>query len=98
MAGKYAGRSSARFRALRGEFLRKCKASKAPCWLCGGALNYALPHPHPESFNVDHAIALSVRPELADDMNNFRPAHKACNERRGNADPELDIGVPSEVW
>ena len=95
---KHAGRRTGRFRALRAEFLRKCKANEAPCWLCGKAIDYTLPHEHPECFNVDHAIPVSVRPDLAEDVQNCRPSHRVCNERRGDQDPFLDLGAPSEVW
>lgn len=93
-----AGRRSARFRSMREDFKRRCKANDVPCWLCGKPVDFSLPHPHPESFNLDHAIPLSVRPDLADDYNNARCSHKACNERRGNSEPFLDIGIPSEQW
>lgn len=93
-----AGRRSARFRSLRADFLRKCKANNVPCWLCSKPIDYTLPYKHPEAFNLDHAIPLSVRPELADDHNNFRSSHAVCNSRRGADEPFLDIGVPSEQW
>lgn len=95
---KYAGRSTARFRAIRAEFRRKCKARNAPCWLCGKPIDYELPRQHPDCFNVDHAIPLSMRRDLADDINNFRPSHRICNERRGNDEPTIALGQPSEAW
>ena len=69
-----------------------------PCWLCSKPINYTLHYKHPEAFNLDHAIPLSVRPELADDYNNFRSSHAVCNSRRQAEEPFLDIGVPSEQW
>lgn len=98
MTSKHAGRRTARFRALRAEFRDKCKANNVPCWLCGKPIDYTLAYQHPECFNLDHAIPLSQRPELADDYNNFRPAHRVCNERRGTNEPHIDLGVPSEAW
>jgi hypothetical protein len=95
---QYAGRSTRRYKALRAEFRRKCRNASAPCWLCGKAIDYDLPPDHPDCFNVDHAIAKSKRPDLAEDMANFRPSHKVCNERRGNDAPNIDIGRPSEDW
>lgn len=83
---------------MRGDFLRKCKARNTPCWLCGNQIGYDLPHTHPDAFNLDHAIPKSERNDLAEDERNFRAAHKICNERRGNGEPVIPIGQPSEVW
>lgn len=98
MTSKHAGRRTGRFRAQRAEFLAKCKANDVPCWLCGKSIDYLLPYQHPECFNLDHAIPVSVRPELAEDPASFRASHRLCNERRGNSEPFLDLGEPSETW
>ena len=95
---QYAGRNTRRFRAQREEFKRKCKARNTPCWLCGKPIDFDLPHTHPDAFNLDHAIPKSERNDLAEDPTNFRASHKVCNERRGNSDPFIPIGQPSEVW
>jgi hypothetical protein len=70
----------------------------APCWLCGGDIDYRLDYPHPYSWSLDHAIPVSDRPELMKDRNNFRSSHLDCNLQRGSDQPKLDLGVPSEVW
>ena len=95
---QYAGRSTRRYKALRAEFRRKCKARNTPCWLCGKPIDYELPKDHPDTFNLDHAIPKSQRLDLAEDPRNFRASHKICNERRGNNQPSIDIGHTSEVW
>lgn len=95
---RYAGRSTRRYRTLRAEFRRKCRARELPCWLCGKPIDYELPKQHPESFNLDHAIPVAQRLDLAEDPHNFRASHKACNESRGAATPTIDIGQPSEPW
>jgi hypothetical protein len=95
---KYDGRNSYRFRLLRVEFRRQCRLDNRPCWLCGDAIDYDLPNEHPECFQVDHAIPVSQRPDLGDDINNLRPSHRFCNERRGNNEPAIVMGVPSEQW
>jgi len=95
---QYAGRSTRRYKTLRAEFRRKCRANNAPCWLCGKPIDYDLSHDHPDAFNLDHAIPKSKRLDLAEDEKNFRPSHKNCNERRGNDQPTIDIGRPSEQW
>lgn len=95
---RYAGRSTRRYKTLRAEYRRKCKANNLPCWLCGRDIDYDLPKEHPDTFNLDHAIALRERRDLAEDPANFRPSHKVCNERRGGDAPSIDIGQPSETW
>lgn len=67
------------------------------CWLClargctpGDAwIDPEAKHPHPLSFTRDHVIPVSVGG--ADDLMNLRPAHKICNERRGNRYTSLNI-------
>lgn len=70
----------------------------APCWLCGGDVDYRLRHPHPYSWSLDHAITVKERPDLLMDVGNFRSAHLDCNSLRGTDEPGLDIGKPSEIW
>jgi hypothetical protein len=70
----------------------------APCWLCGGDIDYRLQYPHPYSWSLDHALTVKDRPELLMDINNFRSSHHDCNQQRGTDDPALDLGVPSEIW
>jgi len=70
----------------------------APCWLCGGDIDYKLQYPHPYSWSLDHAVTVKEHPELMLDVNNFRSSHHDCNQQRGTDDPKLDLGVPSEIW
>jgi len=79
-------------------FRERCASQSRPCWLCGKPISYGLPFTHPEGFCVDHAVPVSKAPELAEDQANFRPAHRVCNERRGNDDPFIELGNPSEEW
>lgn len=95
---KYAGRSTRRYKSLARTFRAKCADQSRPCWLCGNAIDYGLASTHPESFCIDHAAAVSRRPDLAEDPANFRPAHRDCNERRGNGEPFIELGAPSEHW
>jgi 5-methylcytosine-specific restriction endonuclease McrA len=95
---KYAGRSTRRYKSLRLSFRRTCAREEAPCWLCGRPINYELPNGHPDSFNVDHAVPVSKRRDLAEDRANFRPSHRDCNIRRGAGVDPIPIGIPSERW
>lgn len=101
----YAGRSTRRYKTTRAQFRDDCSRYEnpdgsigAPCWLCGNPIDYTLAHPHPECFNLDHAIVIEDRPDLAEDPANYRPSHKHCNEERGNGDPHIVLGQPSEDW
>lgn len=101
----YAGRSTRRYRTLRKDFRADCATHVnadgsigAPCWLCGKPIDYSLPRQHPECFNLDHAYPVSTHPELAEDPANFRPSHRDCNEERGDGEPHIQIGSPSEDW
>lgn len=95
---KHYGRRTRRYKQLREQFRTQCEFAQLPCWIDGRPIDYALPHEHPEAFNLDHAISVAQRPDLAEDPANFRPSHRRCNEARGAGTPELDIGIPSEVW
>lgn len=70
----------------------------APCWLCGGDIDYRLEYPHPYSWSLDHAVTVKEDPSKILDTNNFRSSHHDCNQERGTDDPKLDIGEPSEIW
>jgi 5-methylcytosine-specific restriction endonuclease McrA len=102
---KHAGRRTRRYRMLRANYRAACAAFTNPdgtvgacCWLCGKTLDYSLPDNHPEGFNLDHAIPVSVDPALAEDPANFRSAHQDCNQRRGDQAPFIELGQLSEDW
>lgn len=102
----YVGRSTRRYKTLRKAFRHECANEEQPdgtigrpCWLCGKPIDYSLPdNQHPDAFNLDHAYTVAEHPELAEDPANFRASHKDCNELRGDNDPFIQIGSPSEDW
>ena len=59
------------------------KAQGRPCHICGRAIDYSLPAGHPMSFEVDEIVPVS-KGGSAIDRSNVAPAHRICNERRGN--------------
>lgn len=91
-------RSSRRYKELRTAYRAECQSKALRCWLCQDPIDYTLPREHPECFNLDHALPVSQRPDLLLDPANFRPSHKVCNERRGDDEPTIDLGEPSEDW
>jgi len=58
-------------------------AEGAPCHLCGKAIDYTLPTGHPMSFELDEIIPVSKGGDPLDRAN-VAPAHRICNQRRGN--------------
>ena len=70
-----------------GGFCSQCavdlQATSRPCHLCGGAIDYSLPAGHPMSFEVDEIVPVSKGGSPID-PSNVAPAHRICNERRGN--------------
>ncbi len=59
------------------------KAQGRPCHICGRAIDYSLPAGHPMSFEVDEIVPVSKGGSPID-RSNVAPAHRICNERRGN--------------
>ena len=59
------------------------KAQALPCHICGRAIDYSLPARHPMSFEVDEIVPVSKGGSPID-RGNVAPAHRICNERRGN--------------
>ena len=59
------------------------KAQGRPCALCGRPIDYGLPAGHPLSFEVDEIVPVS-RGGSPIDPANVQPAHRICNQRKGN--------------
>ena len=57
---------------------------KPPCHICGGEIDYDLPHLDPGAFVVDHVIP--VAREGADELSNKRAAHRSCNRAKSDRD------------
>ena len=72
-------RNGSRRRKLRA----RLKAMRLPCAICGMPIDYDLPAGDPMSFEVDEIVPVSMGgSEL--DWRNVQPAHRACNQRKGN--------------
>lgn len=59
------------------------KAQGRPCALCGMPIDYDLPAGDPWSFEVDEIVPVS-RGGSPIDPANVQPAHRICNQRKGN--------------
>lgn len=94
-----------RMHALRAEFFEQGKqlAAKgdpaANCWLCGLPVDYDVaPNTTPDSHNLDHVHPVSQRPDLQEDPDGWRHAHRQCNQSRGNRNPSAGLGAPVDNW
>lgn len=55
-----------------------------PCWICCGPIDYAIKgQSHPYHFEVDELVPVS-RGGSPTDPDNVAPAHRICNNWRGN--------------
>lgn len=59
------------------------RAQGLPCALCGQPIDYSLPHGNPLSFEVDEIVPVSLGGDPLS-RENTQPAHRICNERKGN--------------
>jgi 5-methylcytosine-specific restriction endonuclease McrA len=72
--------SDTRYRQLRAALKRRSRAAGAPCWLCGEAIDYDLPHTDAMSFTADHVHSLVNGGRV--DSSDLKPAHRRCNGKR----------------
>lgn len=63
----------------------RVKSWRRACALCGEPIDYSLPAGHPLSFEVDEIVPVS-KGGSPFAISNCQPAHRICNELRGNMD------------
>lgn len=68
---------------------RQIKRAKPDCALCGGPIDYDLPHLDPGEYTVDHIVPLNKGG--TDTIDNKQAAHRSCN--RTKSDKLLSDGV-----
>ena len=101
-AGKRRSQSSVR-RAVA-EYTEQVKAAAAAgeqvlCWLCNQPISFdVLDQYAGDHFEPDHVFPVATHPELADDPNNLRPAHRECNRARGTDMEATHLGWTSIDW
>lgn len=91
-------RSTRRGVKLTAEFRAECEEANAPCWLCGLPIDYEAGPNEEDAFERDHFFPVSTHPDLQDDPENFRAAHRRCNQVRGNKAPRPGVGRTSVDW
>ena len=62
---------------------KRWRAIGDPCHLCGKPIDYSLPAGHPMSYEVDEVVPVSRGGDPCD-WGNTQPAHRCCNQRKGN--------------
>lgn len=84
------GRTGSKFLSSR----RKVLEANQICWLCGELIDLSLKWPDPMYGTVDHVIPEKDIEDPNDplhwDVKNLRPAHLACNSRRGAEKSKVD--------
>ena len=78
------GQNPRRQNGARRDALRRRVADEGlPCHLCGKPIDYSLPAGHPMCYELDEITPVSRGGDpFARD--NVAPAHRICNQRRGN--------------
>lgn len=76
------------------------RKARAVCHICGQPIDYFLePSTAPTSWEPDHLIPVSKRPDLELDLNNVAPSHMECNRARGDGtNGENELGKRSRIW
>ena len=79
------------------------RRADAPCWLCGGRIDYDAPPMSPDAWEPDHVLTVDEHPECQLDLANIRPSHASCNRSRGAADRTRKlraqaVGQQSRRW
>lgn len=74
--------STGRNTATRDRHRSTIRARRDPCALCGDPIDYTLRTPHPDSFEVDHIIAVDLGG--ADTLDNKQASHRRCNRAKSN--------------
>ena len=68
---------------LRNDLRARVFALGLPCGICGREIDYTLPAGTPMSPELDEIIPVS-RGGSPYDFDNLQPAHRECNQRKGN--------------
>lgn len=70
-------------------------ANETHCWLCGEPVDKTLPRNHRMAGTADHITPVSLGGHPLGPM---RLAHRACNSRRGNGQPQRPPTRHSREW
>ncbi|NPD33093.1 HNH endonuclease [Eggerthellaceae bacterium zg-997] len=86
-------------RRLRLRCFDRDRRAGAPCWICGGSIDYrARPGATPESWEGDHVRPRHSHPHLAMEESNIAASHRRCNRGRRDRPRVSDLGEPTRDW
>jgi hypothetical protein len=81
------------------EFRDEATRREDPCWLCQKPIDYTIADPYDDwVLEVEHVVAVSLRPDLAADKGNMRASHRLCNQRKSDSTAPQGLGATSEDW
>lgn len=91
---------SGKWKKVRAMAWDRDRRTHEPCHICRQAIDYSVePSSTPTSWEPDHIIPVSKRPDLELDLSNIRASHRQCNRNRGDGtNGENAIGMQSRVW
>lgn len=70
----------------RSKLRRQVAAEGLPCGICHRPIDYTLPAGHPMSYELDEIVPVS-KGGSPYERSNVQPAHRICNQRKGNRTP-----------
>ena len=92
---------SSRWPYVRRMAWERDRKTRACCHICGEPIDYFVaPSSTPDSYEPDHILPVSLRPDLELDLKNVAPAHRRCNSQRGDGSQIAgnDVGMHSRIW
>lgn len=92
------GRHNRAYSDLSKALERKARRLGLPCWICGRPIDWDADWRDPMSYTYDHDVPIAAG---GDPRGPGRPAHRACNSRRGDGRREPKTIPPprtTEPW
>lgn len=83
--------------ARRDKLRRQVAAEGLPCHLCGLPIDYSLPAGDPMSYELDEIVPVSKGGDPFS-RENVAPAHRICNQKRGNRNLAPSGVAPLGEW
>lgn len=80
---------------IRDRHRRIIAKTQPPCGICGHPIDYALQHPDPKSYVVDHITPLIKGG--TDTLDNKQAAHRDCNRSKSDKMP-TDTAVGLRIY
>ncbi|WP_367400657.1 HNH endonuclease [Arthrobacter sp. PsM3] len=79
--------------SLRNKLRARVIREETHCWLCSLPVDKTLPHGQPGSPEIDEVIPVS-KGGSPYERSNCRLAHRLCNQKRGNRQPQHGEKAP----